>query len=138
MEQSELHRQRIIDQFLQSASQDTPSDYEVIHAYNVGGKFPPIDPPKRSGGDGDDGMADLLGRVSRLEQWFAGVVIGGLILFAGVAWTLHSSVAGRVDSLGDRIAKVEGGLERVDERTAAMQRQQDKMDGKLDELVSRK
>lgn len=62
-------------------------------------------------------------------------MIAGLYLYIGAQ---ISGVDDRSSKLADRVAVVEATTARVDERTAAIQKQQEKMDGKLDELVSRK
>lgn len=141
METGELHQKLGVTDMLSGAAQNTSSARPAHDAYNAGGLPPPIDPPKRGGREsGDDGMADLLARVTRLEQGliasflFLIVAIGGLYLYVGAQ---IGGVDSRMNGLTDRVATLEATTARLDERTQAMQKQMDGMDAKLDKLLAK-
>ena len=95
---------------------------------------PPL-PPEReddNGGDMDiwqQSVETRLGELSSRILWLAGGLAIGFVTLLGIMLT-------RTDGLGDRLAKVEATVERLDERTAAIQKQQDGMDTKLDKLLA--
>jgi hypothetical protein len=126
---------------LQNAKIDNGRDIRVRILHIPGGKLPPRRP--RGGGtddSGGEGMGDLISRVTRLEQWFAGVVVGGLLIFAATAWALYSALSGRVDDATDRLSAVEASIGRIDERTIAMKDQLNKADqvqARIDEKLDR-
>lgn len=103
--------------------------------------MPPNDPPGRRDGNGDDGMADLIARVSRLEVGFfaacAAAVAGGLALFFVANGNIHDVEKG-VGDVRVEVSAARGDIKSLDERTAAIQKQQEKMDAKLDILIARK
>ena len=96
---------------------------------------PPL-PPEReddNGGDMDiwqQSVETRLGELSSRILWLAGGLAIGFVTLLGIMLT-------RTDGLGDRLAKVEATVERLDERTAAIQKQQDGMDTKLDKLLAK-
>ena len=96
------------------------------------------------GGDGNGGDMDLwqqsvenrLTELSSRVLWLAGGIAGSFVILLTVFLTQISATNSRVDGLGDRLGKVEATVERLDERTAAMQKQQGGMDAKLDKLLA--
>ena len=124
-----------------SAPPDVAVALAVLNATFGNGMHPPSDPPNGGGDPGDDGMADLLARVSRLETGFlaacTAVIVGGLALFFIANGNIHA-VEKSVGDVRVEVSSARGDIKSLDERTAAMQRQQDKMDAKLDQLIDRK
>lgn len=141
---TQTHRQRDLAKLFLGGTAENVDQRRYMNQpmREIGGNMQPPDPPKTGRDEPSDGgdMADLLSRVTRLEQGLIGsflfliAAIGGLYLYIG---SQIDGAEGRITQLSDRVSAVEATTARLDERTTAMQKQMDGMDAKLDKLLAK-
>lgn len=140
MPRSELYQKLRVEHMVTGAAQETAGEELARVAYSGGGNLPPPADSGRDWGDGDRGMSDLLGRVTRLEYG----LIASFLILAGMIGGLYLHVGNQDSAVRDRLAAVEsttaeirGDIKVLDTRMGNVEKKIDQIDGKLDKALAR-